>query len=200
MPAPRTPKTRRKARGKRPGGAAPTAGEGTSGFVAVGRVRAPRGLAGELKVEPLTDFPDRFAPGETVWAGGRRLVVEGARQHQKSLLVKLKGIDSSEDGADLRGCLLEVPESELRPLAEGEFYRFQVLGLRVYDAKGRALGEVVELLPTGGNDVYVVRGPLGELLVPAIDEVVKEIDIEGGRMTVELMEGMLPGAPEKQVP
>src|SRR3989304_4374202 len=103
MPAPRTPKTRRKARRERPGGAAPTAGEGAAGFVAVGRVRAPRGLSGELNVEPLTDFPDRFAPGETVWVGGRRLVVEGARRHQKDLLLKLEGIDSPEDGAGLRG-------------------------------------------------------------------------------------------------
>lgn len=200
MPAPRRPKARRKARGKRPGRPAPTTDEGTSGFVAVGRVRAPRGLVGELKVEPLTDFPDRFAPDETVWVKGQRFEVESARQHRKDLLVKLKGIDSPEDGADLRGCLLEVPEGELRPLAEGELYGFQVLGLRVYDVDGRDLGEVVELLPTGGNDVYVVRGPLGELLVPAIDEVVKEVDIERGQMTVELMEGMLPGTSEKQVP
>lgn len=200
MPAPRRPKTRRKAGGRRPGRPAPTTGEGTSGFVAVGRVRAPRGLVGELKVEPLTDFLDRFAPDEALWVKGQRFEVESARQHRKDLLVKLKGIDSPEDGAALRGCLLEVPESELRPLAEGEYYDFQVLGLRVYDAEGHELGEVVEVLPTGGNDVYVVRGPAGELLVPAIDEVVKEIDIKGGRMTVELMEGMLPGTSEKQVP
>jgi 16S rRNA processing protein RimM len=170
------------------------------GFVAIGRIRAPRGLVGELKVEPLTDFPDRFAPGETVWVRGRRLVVEGARWHHKDLLLKLEGIDRPEDADDLRGCPLEVPESELRPLADGQFYRFQVVGLRVYDREGHALGEVVEVLPTGSNDVYVVRGELGELLVPAIDDVVKEVDIGGGRMVVELMEGMLPGQPEKQLP
>ena len=197
MPAPHTPETRPKGRRKRPRRAAAAASEASTGFVVVGRVRAPRGLVGEVKVEPLTDFPDRFAPGETVWVRGRRLVVEGTRQHRKDLLLKLKGIDRPEDAEGLRDCLLEVPESELRPLAEGEFYRFQVVGLRVYDREGRALGEVVEVLPTRSNDVYVVRGALGELLVPAIDDVVKEVDVGGGRIVVELMEGMLPSQPEK---
>jgi 16S rRNA processing protein RimM len=151
-------------------------------------------------VEPLTDFPDRFAPGETVWVRGRPFIVEDVRQHHKDLLLKLEGIDTPEDGEDLRDCLLEVPESELRPLAEGEFYRFQVVGLRVYDGEGNAIGKVTEVLPTGGNDVYVVRGPQGDVLVPAIDDVVREIDVAGGRMVVELMEGMLPDRREKRVP
>jgi 16S rRNA processing protein RimM len=148
-------------------------------------------------VEPLTDFPDRFAPRQTVWARGQRLIVEAARWHRKDVLLKLDGIDTPEEAEELRGCLLEVPESQLRLLAEGEFYRFQVVGLRVYDGEGHALGEVAEVLPTGSNDVYVVRGAMGELLVPAIDEVVKEVDVDSGRMVVELMEGMLPGRPEK---
>jgi 16S rRNA processing protein RimM len=197
MPAHRTPRTRPKARRKGRRGPAAAAGGASAGFVAVGRVVAPRGLVGELKVEPLTDFADRFARHETVWVRGRRLVVADARWHRKDLLLRVEGIDKPEEAEELRGCLLEVPESQLRPLAEGEFYRFQVVGLRVYDREGRALGEVAEVLPTGGNDVYVVRGALGELLVPAIDEVVKEVDVGRGRMVVELMEGMLPGQPQK---
>jgi 16S rRNA processing protein RimM len=198
MPARRKPETRPGARRRRRG--ASSSGGASPGFVVVGRVRAPRGVVGELKVEPLTDFPDRFAPGETLWVRGQPFTVEDVRRHHNDLLLKLEGIDRPEDGEDLRDCLLEVPESELRPLAEGEFYRFQVVGLRVYDGEGNALGEVTEVLPTGGNDVYVVRGPEGEVLVPAIDDVVREVDIAGGRMVVALMKGMLPARRGKRVP
>jgi len=160
--------------------------------VAVGRILAPRGVRGELKVEPLTDFPERFAPGQVIWVGGVRREVEGSRQRRSQVLLKLAGVDSVEQAATLQGELLEVPQEELTALGEGRYYRFQLLGMAAYDAAGEALGTVVDILSTGANDVYVVRGPRGELLLPAIEEVIKEVDAEGGRMVVELMEGMEP--------
>jgi 16S rRNA processing protein RimM len=160
--------------------------------VAIGRIVAPRGVRGELKVEPLTDFPERFAPGQVIWLGGLRREVEGSRQQRSHLLLKLAGVDSAEQAAALRGELLEVPQEELHALGEGQYYRFQLQGMAVYDTAGQALGTIVDILSTGANDVYVVRGPRGELLLPAIEEVVKEVNAEGGRMVVELMEGMEP--------
>lgn len=163
-----------------------------AGHVAIGRVLAPRGLHGEVKVMPLTDREEHFAPGRTVWMEGSRCQVEEARRHRGHLYLKLLDVDSPEAAAALRGRLLSLPEEELGSLPDGEYYRFQILGMDVYDAEGAHLGRIAEVLTTGGNDVYVVRGERGELLLPAIDDVVKAVDVDARRMVVELMEGMLP--------
>ena len=161
-------------------------------------MRGPRGLRGELAVTALTDFPKRFQPGAALWAAGVRYTVRRARPHRGALLLELDGIDSREQAAPLRGLLLEVPEHELAPLADGQYYRFQVLGMQVVDPAGRSLGCIEEVLDTGANDVYIVRSAEGELLLPAIDEVVKEIDVEGRRMVVELLEGLERRAPPRR--
>jgi 16S rRNA processing protein RimM len=128
-----------------------------------------------------------------VWMDGNRHQVEEAHRHRAHLYVKLLDVDSPEAAAAFRGKLLSLPEEELGSLPEGEYYRFQILGMDVYDADGAHLGRVAEVLTTGGNDVYVVRGERGELLLPAIEDVVKAIDVDGRRMSVSLMDGMLPG-------
>jgi 16S rRNA processing protein RimM len=107
-------------------------------------------------------------------------------------ILRLSSVTSVDDAESLRGRLLTLPESELAPLAEDEFYSYQLIGLEVVDLDGTHLGKVVELIATGSNDVYVVNGPCGELLLPAIDDVILEVDLPGGRMLVSLMEGMLP--------
>jgi 16S rRNA processing protein RimM len=166
--------------------------EPSEGYVAVGRVAAPRGLRGELRVEPLTDFFERFAPGQALWAAGVRREVEQGRRQGKRILLKLSGIDSADEAEALRGLLLEIPESELAALHEGQYYRFQIMGVTVQDVTGHELGTVVDIVQTGSNDVYVVHGPQGELLLPAIDDVIKDVDVERRRMVVELMEGLEP--------
>jgi len=160
------------------------------GFVAVGRIRSTRGVRGELRVEPLSDVPARFAPGSRLSIGDTSYTIEAAQPEKTGLLVKLAGVASHQAAEALRGRLLEIPESELGPLGEGEYFRFQIVGIKVFDSSGRPLGRVEEILPTGGNDVYVVRGPAGELLLPAIDDVIKDVDVAAGRMLVELLEGM----------
>jgi len=106
------------------------------------------------------------------------------------LLLHLEGIDTREQAEALRGLLLEVPEDELAPLAEDQYFRFQILGMEVVDQDGQPLGRVEEILDTGATDVYVVRSAEGELLLPAIDTVVKEIDVAGRRMVVDVPEGL----------
>ncbi|MCH8993553.1 MAG: 16S rRNA processing protein RimM [Chloroflexi bacterium] len=169
------------------------------GFVAVGLVLAPRGLSGELTVTPLTDFPQRFQPGATVWAAGAPYTIRSSRPHRNALLVELEGIETESQALALRGALFEIPEEELPPLAEGQYYRFQLLGLDVVDREGQPLGRIEEVLETGANDVYIVRNAEGELLLPAIDAVVKEVDLSARRMVVELMEG-LERRPRKRPP
>ena len=152
----------------------------------MGRVAAPWGVRGDLKVEPLTDFPERFRRGAALWLRGRRCEVERSRWSRGLVYLALSGIDSRDAAEELRGALLEVPENELTPLPEGQYYQFQVLGLEVRTPEGDLLGRLVEVLSTGANDVYVVRGGSKELLIPAIDDVVKEVDVAGGRLVVEL--------------
>ena len=161
---------------------------GTPGYVAVGLIAAPWSVRGDLKVQPLTDFPERFQRGAALWVRGRRIEVQRSRWSRGFVYLGLSGIDSRGAAEELRGVLLEVPESELTPLPEGQYYRFQVIGLEVRTPGGRSLGRVDEILSTGSNDVYVVRGGPRELLIPAIEDVVLEVDLEGGRLVVELLE------------
>ena len=161
-------------------------------FLIVGRVIAPWGTKGELKVQVITDFPDRFTPGEIVCIDGKPLEIENSRPHKQHLLVKLATIDSVRDAEKLRDCDLTIPRSRVRPLAPGQYYLFQVIGLNVLTTDGRSLGEIVDIMATAGNDVYVVEGELGEILIPAIEDVVRSIDLERGEVVIEAIEGLLP--------
>jgi 16S rRNA processing protein RimM len=162
--------------------------------VAVGRILGPWGLRGDLRVEPLTDFPERFEPGCSLYVEGVAYVIERCRWHKGKVHIKLSGIDSVAAAEALRQRFLEVPEKDLKPLSEGEYYQFQILGLEVRTTEGEPLGKVTQILSTGSNDVFVVRGEGGELLIPALDDVIKAIDLDEGRMEVELVEGLLPPA------
>jgi len=161
-----------------------------AGFVAVGFVRAPRGVLGELSVEPMTDFAERFQPGAAVWAAGVSYTVAGARPHRDALLVQLEGIESRGQAEPLRGLLLEVPDVTLTPLEQGRYYRFQIVGMDVVDTEGAPLGQIQEVLETGANDVYIVHDAESELLIPAIDSVVQDVDIDANRMVVRLLDKM----------
>jgi 16S rRNA processing protein RimM len=129
------------------------------GFVAVGWVRAARGIRGELTVEPLTDFPQRFQPGATIWASGTRYAVRRARPHRRALLLELEGIATRDRAEALRGLLLEVPEEELPSLPDGQYYRHQVLGMAVVDREDRVLGRIEEVLETGQTEGHAGLSP-----------------------------------------
>ena len=160
------------------------------GFVAVGFVRAPHGVRGELSVEPTTDFPERFQPGAAVWAASVSYTVAGARPHRNTLLVQLEGIESRDQAEPLRGLLLEVPDVTLTPLEQGRYYRFQIVGMDVVDTAGAPLGRIEEVLETGANDVYIVHDAESELLIPAIDSVIQDVNVDAKRMVVRLLDKM----------
>ena len=142
-------------------------------------------------MEVLTDFPDRFALNEELYIEERAVTVKGCKWHRGRAILKLTTIDSVEDAEKLRGRLLEVPQSRLHPLSEDEYYQFQLLGLEVWTTDGELLGRIAQILPTGSNDVYVVPITDGEVLIPAIEDIVKSIDLDGGRMTIEAVKGLL---------
>jgi 16S rRNA processing protein RimM len=161
-------------------------------WMLVGRVVGPFGVHGEMKVEPYTDFPDRFSRLQHVYIGEERRAykVLGSRRH-KHVLLRLAGLTTPEEVAALHGQYVWIPRSEAMPLGEGEYYIRDIIGLRVFSTEGEQLGEVQDILITGSNDVYVVRGERGEVLIPAIHDVVRELDVPGGRIIVEVIEGML---------
>ena len=160
------------------------------GYVAVGYIRGPHGLDGELKVESLSDNPDRFQVGAVLRAGDGSLTILAIRPHRGALLVCFDGITSREQADQLRSLLLEIPESDLAQLEPDQYYRHQLIGLAVRDIAENPLGTLEEVLDTGANDVYVVSDGESELLVPAIETVVRNVDISAGIMLIEPPQGL----------
>lgn len=160
--------------------------EPDEGFVAVGRILAPFGLKGELKVLSLTENPDRFRPKARVYAGQQPVTIASVREAGAHLYITLKGFSDRSSVEKFRLTLLQVPESDLPELEEGEYYRFQLIGLNVEDRAGTPLGVLEEVLETGANDVYRVRTPQGkDLLLAHTPDVIVSIDLEAKRMIVD---------------
>jgi len=162
-------------------------------YIIIGRVVRPWGTRGEVKVEIMTDFPHRFALLKRVYLGREAapFALEGFKLHKGWAILKLAGCDDRTAAEKLRGKLVQIPMEEAMPLGEDEYYVYQIVGLTVWTTTGECLGQVTEVLSTGSNDVYVVRDGGREILIPAIEDVVKEIDLAKGRMVVELMEGLI---------
>lgn len=163
-------------------------------YLAIGRVLRPHGVRGEVRMELLTDHPEHLAALDEVYLGRtkERREVQNVRLHQGVALLQLSGYEDRNAAEELRGELVYVSLEDAVPLEQDEYYEFQVEGLTVVSEEGQPLGEVVEVLTApGANDIFVVRGPLGEILIPAIEDVVTGLDLEGGRMVVHLLPGLL---------
>lgn len=163
-------------------------------YLIIGRVLKPFGVRGELKIEILTAFPERFASLRQVFLGddAKSFRVESARALNHSLArLKLAGIDTPEAAATLRHQLVYVARTDAVPLPPHRVYLYQTIGLRVTTTEGVVLGQVTDVLDTRANDVYIVHDGRREILLPAIPQVIKEINLERGEMVVELMDGLV---------
>lgn len=160
-------------------------------YITIGQVLAPWGLEGQLRVEVITDFPHRLTPHSVVYVDRRPVTIAGTNWHKGKAIIKLEGIDSVDDAEELSGKTLEIHHSQLENLPEGQYYHFQLIGLEVWTTEGERLGKVIKILSSSSNDNYVVSGEKGEILIPAIEDVVKSVDLESGRITIEAMEGLL---------
>ncbi|HEY82858.1 MAG TPA: 16S rRNA processing protein RimM [Dehalococcoidia bacterium] len=160
-------------------------------FITIGRILAPWGVKGKLKVKVETDFPQRFVSGAEIYLDHEPQVIESAEWHSGKLIIKLRSVDSIEDAQKLRGKLIEIPFSQLQPLPEGHYYYFQLIGLEVWTTGGELLGKISEILTTGSNDIYVVSNARGEILIPAIEDVVKSVDLDKQNMVIEPIDGLL---------
>lgn len=119
------------------------------------------------------------------------------RFHQNSVLLKLVGYDDRNAAETLRSLWLRVPRAEAIPLEEGEYFLYQLEGLAVHSTDGEFLGTLVEVLETRANNVFIVQGPYGEVLLPDVPHVIQAIDFEVGIITVALLPGLLPARDEE---
>ena len=150
------------------------------------------GVRGDLKIEPMA--PDNvFAPGRSVFTGETERKIERVRRADRFRHVKFVGVDSREAAAELRGLYLQAPQTSLDPPGEDTYYHYQLIGLRVVTTSGEELGKITDIITTGANDVFVVGAGKTELLIPGIEDAVRGVDVEGGRMVVEPIPGLLPG-------
>jgi len=155
----------------------------------VGRVLRAHGVKGALRVELLTDFPDRFAPGREVVVGGRPLRVARSEELDGSMLVTFEGISDRTAAEPLAGAYVTVPLAEARALPADQYYHFQLVGLTVFDTRqARQLGRVAEVLTYPANDVLRVTDGDHEVLIPMIRSVVRSIAPAEGMITVDLPE------------
>jgi 16S rRNA processing protein RimM len=155
----------------------------------------PHGVRGEVVVEVLTDFPERLAQLKRVYLGDEQnatpATVRSCRGNGDTVLMAFEDFPDRTAVEALRDQLVQVPLAEAAPLPEDTYYPHQLVGLDVVTTSGDDLGRLSDVLFTPANDVYVVTGPRGEVLLPAIRQVIKQIDLAAGRMVVELIPGLL---------
>lgn len=166
-------------------------------FLAVAQILRPHGVRGELRAEILTEDPTRFGLLERVYVAREgqtpvplRLERYRLRLDRGWVLLKFAGYDDRDRADELRGAWVQIPESEGLPLDQDEYYEYQIIGLAAETSAGEDLGRVTEILYTGANDVYVVRSGDQELLIPVVEDVVLEVDLPGGRLVVDLPDGL----------
>jgi 16S rRNA processing protein RimM len=161
----------------------------------VGRIVKPHGLKGELIVEVLSDAPDRFARGSKLEAGDpdgerRRLTVRATRDDRGKLLVRFNQVPDRTAADALRGALLSIARAEAAPPPEGSYYDWQLEGLEVVDEDGAKLGRLVRVMTGAASDHWVVDTGSEEVLVPAVEEFVRRVDLEGGRIVLHVIPGL----------
>jgi 16S rRNA processing protein RimM len=148
-----------------------------------------------VAVEVLTDFPDRFDTLKTVYLGDPQEAeswrVESTRWHRDRILLTIQGCSDRTTADGLRGLLVQIPVEEAMPLPEDEYYPHELIGLDVTTVEGEELGKVSDILLTNANDVYVVVGARGQILLPAIADVIERVDLEMGEIVITPMQGLI---------
>ena len=144
-----------------------------------------------MRVQPQTDLPERFDPGSTLYLDGVAAKVTSSRPNKGGYVILLDLAPDRNVAETLRGSWLTIPETDLEPLPDGAFYHFQLVDMEVYTDEDEHLGRIAEIIETPGNDVYIVRkANERDLLLPAIKDVILEVDTESSRMTVHLLPGL----------
>ncbi len=163
-------------------------------FVLIGKFRKPHGIRGEIRMTVLTDFPELVSPGQIIYVGEKHqaYTVRDIRWHGGDMLVSLKELSDRTAVEIFRNIMVYMKSKDMPELPEGEFFIHQLVGMEVITDQGEKLGVLKEILITGANDVYLVESQEGkELLLPATEEVVLDINQETGQILVHIIPGLL---------
>lgn len=159
--------------------------------IEIGKIINTHGLRGHVKVEPWCDGIETFEYLNRVFVNNIEYEIESVKIQKNLFLLKLEKIDSIEDAEKLKNKIIYANEDEMPPLPEGTYYIKDIIGLSVYEGEN-LIGKIVDWIETGANNVYIIKRPKGkDVLIPAIDSVIKEIDIENKKMSVNLLEGLM---------
>jgi len=164
-------------------------------YIAIGKIIKVHGVQGYLRAIPYSGLPDRFLHLKTIYIDTghemRGFILEDVQVQDQTSLLRMKGIETRDAAAALLKKELWVPEEQQIDLPEDVYFIHDLIGLKVFDEEGEYLGELAEVLSNAGNDVYAVRKDGREILVPAVSEFVKEVNLQQKKMVVQLIDGML---------
>ncbi len=161
-------------------------------YLLIGRLQKTHGIKGEIAMRVITQYPERIRVGKGLFLGEERkeFTIKSIRWKNDLMLIGFDGFDNPEDAAKLTNLEVFSPTRNLPKLPQGQYYHHQLIGLKVWQEQ-EYLGELIEILETGANDVYVIQAEgVVELLIPAIPDVIKDIDLDAGKMQVQLLEGL----------
>lgn len=167
--------------------------KGESIYLAIGFLRRPHGVMGEMIMDLHTDFPERIKTGRKVYLGDKHeaATLGSVRPHANHVLIKIRGCDTPESVGKYRNTWVYVKSTEVPALPEGQVYKYELVGLNVIDDSNNELGTVTEIIETGANDVYVVKKDDKEILLPAIPDVILKVDMKKKMITVHLIDGLI---------
>ena len=161
----------------------------------VGQIVNSYGIKGLFKVVPFTDDITRFSKLKTIYIEKNKKLekmgIEEVKYHKNLVLLKLKGIDDINDTLKYKSCYIKIDRTDAVDLPENSYFIVDLIDMEVYTDEDKLLGKIVDVFPTGSNDVYVVKDDLGkQVLLPAIGDVVKNVDVANKKMVVHLIEGL----------
>lgn len=165
-------------------------------LITIGKVIKPWGVKGEMKIELLTDFPERFKKlgrVSLVSPAGKEISckVTSVRYMNEAPLLVFEGYDTPEKAKALNNWLVKIPQEETVPLPEGSYYWFDLIGMEVFSEAGEKLGTISDIFETGSNDVYVMKRGRQEIYIPATREVIKQVDTGAKKMVIHLIDGLM---------
>lgn len=164
-------------------------------YFEIGQIVNTFGIKGMVKVNPFTDDISQFEEMETILVDKKgslqEMQIEEVKYSKNQVLLKLKGIETVEDAEKYRNCYLKLPREKARKLPENTYFIADLIGLEVYTDEGNLLGKVEDIYNSGASDIYVIKDATGkQILLPAIKDVIKQIDLEREKIVVHLLRGM----------
>ncbi len=165
-------------------------------YFEIGQIVNTFGIKGVVKVNPFTDDISQFEEMETILVDKKgsllEMQIEEVKYSKNQVLLKLKGIETVNDAEKYRNCYLKLPREKARKLPKNTYFIADLIGLEVYTEEGKLLGKVDDIYNTGASDIYVIKDELGkQILLPAIKDVIKQIDLEQEKIVVHLLDGLV---------